>query len=347
MPFIKKRKTTFFCVIFGALLLLWSEDSTQSQLRGQTYITQTHRQVQGTDESNSTLAVPSTTTPLSNYDFSDDDKPTMYTFFEPDPLGYCCGMMNADHDRLVRAWEKSWQDKGWNTKVLTKDDAMKHPEFESLSIMLRGLALSVYNQKCYWRWMAMASLFDENDPTSGGGGFMSDYDTIPLELNAEMGRELQIANSGKFTSYNNHVPCLIHASRVEWDRVLHLLISVIPEGLHPDASDMIILQKFRYMEDADIIWKNTIVSRFPYVNNAEGEVVIDCEECENKMAVHLSHYATVTAYFGKTHPVIDMTHGIIGGRAETALLVMKDYREQCEQKEDGKAPPVLPTATER
>jgi hypothetical protein len=27
---------------------------------------------------------------------------------------------------------------------------------------------------------------------------------------------------------------------------------------------MIILQKFRYMEDADIIWKNTIVSRFPY-----------------------------------------------------------------------------------
>jgi hypothetical protein len=77
----------------------------------------------------------------------------------------------------------------------------------------------------------------------------------------------------------------------------------------------------------------------------KGKVVIDCEKCENRMAVHVSHYATKSAYLGKTHPVIDMTYGIIGGRAETALLVMKDYREQCEEKEDGKAPSVLPTAT--
>lgn len=80
MPSIKKRQTTFFCVIFGALLLLWSEDSTQPQLRVQTYSTQTQRQVQSTDESNSTLAVPSTTTPLSNYDSSDDDIPTIIPF---------------------------------------------------------------------------------------------------------------------------------------------------------------------------------------------------------------------------------------------------------------------------
>jgi len=342
MPSIKKRQTTLFCVIFGALFLLWSENSTQSQLRlrVQTYSTTTqthHRQVQGTDESNNTLVVPSSSTTSTST--SDDDKPTMHTFFEPASLGYCCGMMNDDHDRLVHAWEKSWQDRGWNTKVLTKDDAMKHPDFESQSIMLSGLNLSEYNQKCYWRWMAMASLFDENDPTSGGGGFMSDYDTVPLELDAEMGRELQIANGGKFTSYKNHVPCLVHASRAEWDRVLHLLISVIPEGMHPDASDMIILHKLRYMEDTDIVWKDTIVSRFPYVKNDEGEVVIDCEQCENKMAVHLSHHATEIAYFGKTHPTIDMTHGIIGGRAETALRVMEDYREQCEQKE-------VPTATD-
>merc|ERR1712071_506152 len=67
---------------------------------------------------------------------------------------------------------------GWTPKILTVDDARKHPRFEEYNKMLDDVPLdgysgyrSGYNRLCYLRWLAMAAV---------GGGFMSDYDTVPL-----------------------------------------------------------------------------------------------------------------------------------------------------------------------
>ena len=88
--------------------------------------------------------------------------------------------MNDQHEELLKAWEMSWNSKGWKTRVLTIDDAKKHPEFDSITKELERLGLNPYNRKCYWRWMAMAAL-DEYGNEGNGAYFMSDYDTIQLD----------------------------------------------------------------------------------------------------------------------------------------------------------------------
>jgi len=120
-------------------------------------------------------------------------------------------MTKEGHEDLLAAWKKSWEDRGWETVVLTEEDARQHPDFESINQKLQDLDVNAYNRRCYWRWLAIVT---------DGGGWMSDYDVFPLSLNGEMG--LALEQSGTFTSYAHHVPCLIHASAKEWDRILHL-----------------------------------------------------------------------------------------------------------------------------
>lgn len=94
-------------------------------------------------------------------------KPVMATFFER-VEGGCCGMTEQGHDNLLHAWEQAWQANGWETKVLTEKDARKHPEFEIMKDKLLKVGVSEYNQRCFWRWLAMA-VDDSVD-----GGWMSD-----------------------------------------------------------------------------------------------------------------------------------------------------------------------------
>lgn len=285
--------------------------------------------------------------PTSNqnnkYPNSTHHKPIMFTFYEPDADGYCCGMLEDGHQRLLSAWRQSWQERGWDTVVLTKKDAMRHPLFPELQKKLDVLQLSDYNQKCYWRWLAMAALDEENKDEGGGGGsigmWMSDYDTMPLELTAEKGVELSSTSGGKFTSFNNHVPCLINASPAEWERVTRLMMDVLPQKVDRNASDMISLNKIRTdltKEDADIIWHGSeVVSTYPLKFDNEGEekrtLVVDCEQCKGKLATHLSHKATIDTWKRGLYPEsIHKNFGVINGRGEAAKILMQDYKAQCQ-----------------
>eukprot|EP00956_Cyclotella_meneghiniana_P021831 scaffold40373_cov22-Cyclotella_meneghiniana.AAC.1 len=58
-------------------------------------------------------------------------KPVMSTFFTP-VKGGCCGMSEQGHLNLVQAWEDAWQSWGWETLVLTEEDARKHPRFDEM-----------------------------------------------------------------------------------------------------------------------------------------------------------------------------------------------------------------------
>jgi hypothetical protein len=94
-------------------------------------------------------------------------KPVMATFFET-VEGGCCGMTEQGHQNLLNAWKEAWEANGWETKILTEKDARKHPEFEDMKDKLLKVGVSEYNQRCFWRWLAMA-VDDSKD-----GGWMSD-----------------------------------------------------------------------------------------------------------------------------------------------------------------------------
>jgi len=259
--------------------------------------------------------------------------PVMHTFYEPDPKGYCCGMLEDGHQRLLHAWQKSWQDKGWDTVILTKNDAMLHPLFPSLQEKLESLRINEYNKKCYWRWLAMASVYGDSDDDKGGG-WMSDYDTMPLELNSENGIKLASENDGQFTSYSSHVPCLLYGSRDEWDRVILLMIELLPEKCNARASDMLTFLKVRQevKEEGGILWRHSVVKTFPYKHGEEDDtLVVDCEQCQGKLIAHFSHKGSMDTYRNGVYPkAVSDKLGVINGRGEAANLFMDDYRSQCE-----------------
>ncbi len=251
--------------------------------------------------------------------------PIMHTFFEPDEKGYCCGMLNSGHEILLNAWEQAWQNRGWRTKILTLEDAKRHPEFEVYQDKLKKIGLTEYNQKCYWRWFAMAAIQD--------GGWMSDYDAFPLELDGRKGVELERApDSDIFTSYSNHVPCLIRASRENWDRILHLMLDSLPEDHGTRSTDMQSLVKIGHdmgVEEAGMIWKDETYRTFGYRRNENDELEVNCDELQGMKIAHLSHKGTTDAYRSKLFPEIERELGPMNGRGVAAQIFMKDYNEQC------------------
>jgi hypothetical protein len=83
---------------------------------------------------------------------------------------------------------------------------------------LKSFRVTEYNRRCFWRWMAMAMV---------GGGWMTDYDTFPITLDAEKG--LEISKEPGFKSYSLHVPNVIHAPPEAWDRVLQSMFKTLSD----------------------------------------------------------------------------------------------------------------------
>jgi len=257
-----------------------------------------------------------------------DVKPVMATFFET-VEGGCCGMTQEGHENLLHAWEEAWQANGWKTKILTEKDARNHPEFEAMRDKLLKVGVSEYNQRCFWRWLAMAVNEDEN------GGWMSDYDFFPLTLTGDLG--LELAKRPGFKSWAAHVPTLIHADRQGWNQLASLMIDAVSEDFGLEKiTDMFVLKLLHdYLTEDEMgvtLWRNNYSYGFPYsAKYGEEGPQIDCE-LANKLGAHLSHYAVgELAEEKKNYPMIEgMQKGEgVQRRAEAALIMMKDYREKC------------------
>ena len=109
-------------------------------------------------------------------------------------------------------------------------DARKHPDFHKMNKILVGLGVSEYDKRCFHRWLAIAA---------AQGGWMSDYDTFPLNFDAEVGAK--ISQHGLFTSFDGHVPSLISAAKHEWERVAQLMLEFLQRKTKEDGliSDMV------------------------------------------------------------------------------------------------------------
>merc|ERR1719330_2322865 len=100
-----------------------------------------------------------------------------------------------------------------------------------MGINLAGLN-TVYNQFCYYRWLAMATV---------GGGFMSDYDVFPLNTSPDDFKDgtFSIYEATQHDSNNGGIPCLMSGSGAEWERMAFNVVQNGVEHLDQDFwSDM-------------------------------------------------------------------------------------------------------------
>lgn len=225
-----------------------------------------------------------------------DRRPVMYTFFEQrqNENGKLVKQEANDSRELLAVWTKLWNKAGFETRILTLKDAMKHPDYERYSqeIVMKSprmfygaLYKYSYNYMCFMRWLAMAA--------HGQGGWMSDYDTIPLGITVTTGNFFP--NFGVFTSYDGHVPCLLSGTADEWNRmskiVLEKGVARVKEGVIDLYSDMFALKDIHDESPYEYIQEFKLHFGYPYIERD----VVDCDGLKNKYVAHLSHSDTKEA----------------------------------------------------
>jgi hypothetical protein len=247
-------------------------------------------------------------------------KPIMHTFWQSVPGG-CCGADENGHQQLIDAWENAWHDNGWETAILTMDDAKKHPYFETLTRLFVGTNISEYDKRCFERWLAMAML-----PT---GGWMSDYDVFPLDFSAEESYALVEKNGkGRFTSYAHVAPALNYASHDEWERLVELMMNEIHLFEGDFLSDMYVFRELvkKDLNKVGLVYGPDIfVSRKGFENYNNG--ILDCDSLKNQKAIHFSHHSTQVSFDEGDFPITDGSP--IQNRGLAAALFMHDYKKQC------------------
>jgi hypothetical protein len=101
---------------------------------------------------------------------TEEVQPVMHTFFAElvssfdSTLNTSAGMTENAHTDMMNTWRDSWHAAGWQTRVLTMEDAKQHPEFDKLDAAIQNFTMIEYDKFCYYRWIAMAAV---------GGGWMS------------------------------------------------------------------------------------------------------------------------------------------------------------------------------
>ena len=151
----------------------------------------------------------------------------MHTYFEPpanthwtfgsDALAKAHWSNGSD---ALELWRELWQAAGYEPHVLSEADARNHPQYASLRqrwATLPTVNSRHYELSCFMRYAAMAAT---------GGGWMVDYDVLPLRSHRQSAWATEEAADGKFTAFQSHVPALLHGAASEWDRVAQLLSSV-------------------------------------------------------------------------------------------------------------------------
>lgn len=257
-------------------------------------------------------------------------RPIMHTFFEP-VEGGCCGMSEEGHDRLLQGWKRAWEERGWETRILTQKDAEQHIHFNVLTERLTELGISVYNQRCYWRWLAMSVV---------GGGWMTDYDTFPITLDGESALDIERDLGGGFKSYAMAVPCLIHASQTEWERIYQLMFTLMPRNRGgPRISDMLSLRDVAstFGTDSMTVWDNQLAKHAftKDTGSNNGQLIMDCETLQQGKAIHLSHKGMHEAYDKQNFPELSGDvplhdfHDAIERRGEASIIIMESYKMQC------------------
>jgi len=252
------------------------------------------------------------------------DRPIMHTFFHPSPLD----TNEIDVNNQLKLWKEEWGKIGFDTVILTLDDAKKNPNFEEFEAIMTPLYGNTgFEALCFYRWLAMASC---------GGGWLSDYDILPTNFPISEGSVLPI--HGKFISYQSYVPSLMSADEQEWKRVSRLLIGAIPriKDLPGDANlpvtDLYAFNVIKNEGKHGILFVPlTIGVQDGYIYREPNKV--HCRKMSIGRAVHMSRAPIHKAIVDGVYPievVPDDPRGVKSRvEAKGAEIFMNDWRSQC------------------
>jgi hypothetical protein len=156
--------------------------------------------------------------------------PVIHTFF--DDLKNVYGdedrgkRTTGDDMEILYAWKEAWSSMGYVPKVITMEDAKRHPDYENYSNILDTSVPmgtnTAYDKACYLRWLAMAAV---------GGGMMSDFDTVPLTR--PQPQDFQIPQ--KFTFYEEFIPSLLQGTAEQWTLIAQ---EILEEALKPERKEL-------------------------------------------------------------------------------------------------------------
>jgi len=191
---------------------------------------------------------------------------------------------------------------------------MRHPEFDSLLLKLLVDKIGTqfyegkdkYNLYCFFRWVAM---------TVVGGGFMSDYDTFPLQSKPS----LMLPNKGALSIYSNHVPNLVSGSAAEWNRISNVMFENYAENSNQGKqfwSDMREMEKLMMfgsnftdipLGSPETIPIHVLYDIFDDEDMEENQVINPYDVNEKCLfllsfrAIHFSHHGCYLAHFCNGH----------------------------------------------
>eukprot|EP00549_Striatella_unipunctata_P001312 CAMPEP_0118686640 /NCGR_PEP_ID=MMETSP0800-20121206/7928_1 /TAXON_ID=210618 ORGANISM="Striatella unipunctata, Strain CCMP2910" /NCGR_SAMPLE_ID=MMETSP0800 /ASSEMBLY_ACC=CAM_ASM_000638 /LENGTH=547 /DNA_ID=CAMNT_0006583713 /DNA_START=54 /DNA_END=1698 /DNA_ORIENTATION=+ len=160
-------------------------------------------------------------------------RPKIHTFFDeidPDNQDASRAAIRKVDAGLLSEWSAAWYRAGWNPQILTLADAKRHPNYqnfmsklEQLKMIGEGTTQATYNEMCFIRWLAMASV--------EGGGFMSDYDTFPI-VKASAIAPLGHGEFIVMDSVPGHggIPSLMAGSQDEWFRMAFDILNLALEN---------------------------------------------------------------------------------------------------------------------
>lgn len=163
-------------------------------------------------------------------------RPVMHTFYaaiHDHPFNTPGGMTFGAHEELIQVWKQSWWDAGWDPRVLTEEDAKRHPDYPNMRAMVEKIESGSYDKICFLRWLAMSA---------AGGGWMGDYDVFPLHDFRADG--LELPNNGELTIHNRLCPSLVSGVESEWERMAKRLIEYgLEKQMRTDQRTVVALNK--------------------------------------------------------------------------------------------------------
>lgn len=235
----------------------------------------------------------------------DSNRPKMYTFFHRiDEDERSTGMSDQSDDTLIELWHKEWAKAGFDVEVLTMKHAKLHPRYKEFSDLLDYVPLNtptkIYNLMCFYRHLAMAAV---------GGGYLSDYDVLPLPINyldnqvdthpgnlafpfprSDFVRDLTddsdiIVYSA--TKWGGGIPCLMSGSPSKWEELAFAMVETGQDHkevrLWTDMLAMMDLQDMGYYTVEDKVLKKDLFGK-----RWTGK---ECDKMNDMVAIHFSHYS--------------------------------------------------------
>ena len=157
---------------------------------------------------------------------------------------------------------------------------------------------------------------------------MSDYDTFPLNIDVKEG--LTLPNDGRFTAYENNVPCLLSGSKAEWIRMANLLAETLPIHKEGPPTDMYVLRSARWNDGETAIFlppREAVFQGFVYREDGG----VDCDALKTVKAMHFSHDSIGYAFDHDLYPLKDV-EGLqqqLENRGKAGRYFINRYKEEC------------------